>query len=484
MLSYRFSLLTLAVSTALLGRAYAQDDCTAAVAIGIGATAGTNVGSTTSLPAWPCGAGANDVWYVFTAPSAGTLIANTCGGGTAYDSTIEVFDGAGGCGALVSLGCNDDFCGLQSQVTATIPAAGPVYIRVGGFGGATGAFVLNVNFGTTATVVSQGPGCFGQFASFYELSTVPTFDLTGQRLTFTNTGTGYVATIGPGTLNPVGAGAVNLALTDDSSIAAGTLGLTVGSNCWVATGPGNSTGFVPSAATFLSNPAAAFYSWRDLNPAPAGSGPVKYEETGTVATVTYDGTYTFGTTQPNFIQIIVDTATGNASITWGTQGTTGAGVLVGYSPAGPNLDPGSIDISSIVAVVTQPDIAPLSLTAIGRPVQGPAAVNFDVTTGNIPAGALVHVGILGLSRPGLPLGLLLGATDCFLNASADVLIGTVVLPPASVTWTALPLPALPPDFSGFEFNVQGAILGTSLNPAIGGLGLLTSNGLKCTVGTL
>jgi hypothetical protein len=175
--------------------------------------------------------------------------------------------------------------------------------------------------------------------------------------------------------------------------------------------------------------------------------------------------------------------TGDATITWGTQGTTGNNVLVGYSPAGPNLDPTSVDISANPVIVTSPtDLGPLVLTAVGTPVQGAVATNFDVTTSLIPPGALVHVGILGLSRPGLDLGLVLGATGCFLNASADLLVSPAFLPGSSVTWTGLNLPALPPDFSGFQFNLQGAILGTNQNPALG-LGLLTTNGLKCTVGT-
>lgn len=76
---------------------------------------------------------------------------------------------------------------------------------------------------------------------------------------------------------------------------------------------------------------------------------------------------------------------------------------------------------------------------------------------------------------------LIGAPGCFLNATLDVTTGTVVLPATSVTWTALTLPAAPPWFLGFQFNAQGLVLGVSANPALC-LGLLTTNGLKCTIG--
>jgi hypothetical protein len=107
-----------------------------------------------------------------------------------------------------------------------------------------------------------------------------------------------------------------------------------------------------------------------------------------------------------------------------------------------------------------------------------------VVTGNIPATAVIHIGIVGLTRPGFPLAIL-GAPLCTLNASADVLIGPTIGPfVAKVSWTALTLPAIPPSFAGFEFNLQGAILGTPLNGGLGGIGLMTSNGLKCVVGDL
>ncbi|MGK0156471.1 MAG: hypothetical protein ACI9SE_003440, partial [Neolewinella sp.] len=128
------------------------------------------------------------------------------------------------------------------------------------------------------------------------------------------------------------------------------------------------------------------------------------------------------------------------------------------------------------------DALALELVAVANPIQGAAAANFDVTTNNIPASAVSHLGIVGLSSPGLDLTGL-GMPGCFLHASLDAL-NFVLIPPAtspSYTWTALTLPAGPVFFDGFEFNVQSIIFGSSANTAYSGLGAITSNGIKATV---
>ncbi|MBK9012905.1 MAG: T9SS type A sorting domain-containing protein [Saprospiraceae bacterium] len=115
-------------------------------------------------PALDCGGGstAPDVWY--TIVGNGTPItASLCG--SSYDTQIDLYTGA--CGALSNIGgCNDDFCGLQSQMTWT-STAGVVYlIRVHGFGGSTGNFTLAV------TCLATPPPCLA-------LPTSPTNGQTG-----------------------------------------------------------------------------------------------------------------------------------------------------------------------------------------------------------------------------------------------------------------------------------------------------------------
>lgn len=484
-----------AAAAALAGNAISQnDECSGALPVVQGANGPyTNVGANSSLPAWACGPGGADLWFVYLAPAAGSLTVDTCGSG--FDTMIEVFDGS--CGGA-SLACNDDSCSTQSSVTVTVAMCNAYYIRVGGYDGVTGAFTLNVDgpagapCGTLASVIEHGPGCGARFASLYELQSAASFDMSGLTLTMTHApGGGYVTTIGPGTLNPVGSLGTPTALVlgDDSEATAGLLGLSIGSNCWVARAAGNSLGFTPNVATMLANPEAAYYSWKDLNPLISGSGQVQYEESGTVAQITYDGVWVYaGTSAADaaYVQFVIDTANGDTTITWGALPSAGTDWLVGYSQAGASLDPGATDLSAIPgAGIATPavDVPPLSLTSVGRPVQGSTLAQFQLTTSNVPAGALIHVGLLGVSQPDIPL-VVIDMPGCVLNSSLDVLVGTTLLPPSTFTWNALDLPALPPNFSGFAFNAQSVVFGTDFNVAFGGLGALTSNGLAMTIGDL
>jgi hypothetical protein len=490
----RLPFFVLACAAILNGHALAQDDCSNAVFVTQGANGPfTNVGSTTSTPAWPCGAGGNDVWYAYVPPAAGSLTVDLCG--SSYDTTLQIFDGTAGCGGA-SLGCNDDSCGLQSSLTITVAACTPYYIRVGGFNGATGTFTMNVNGPAGpacpgfASATPVGSGCGQQLASFYEnFATSAAFDLANTCIQMTSAGGGFVV-IPAGTYNPVGSlgTPTTLVLADDNSVPAGTLGITVHSNGIVSLGAGNSTAFTPSIPTMLSNPSSAYYSWHDLNPSIAGSGQVKYEEAGVLAQITYDGVWDFAGTSAasaNFIQFQINTATGGAVICWGTMSGAGNGHLVGYSPGGPSLNPGNSDLSTLGTnpiVTSAADQGTLTLSPVGRPIQGAASVNFDVTTSNMPASAIMHLGIIGVSSPGISLAPI-GAPTCFLNSSLDIILGPIVGPgPGTQTWTGINLPALPPSYTGFQFYLQSAILGTTQNAALG-LGVLTSNGLLCTVGT-
>jgi hypothetical protein len=129
------------------------------------------------------------------------------------------------------------------------------------------------------------------------------------------------------------------------------------------------------------------------------------------------------------------------------------------------------------------DLGVLSLTSIGRPVQAATPLAYQVTTDNIPPGALSQIGIFGMTIPGVMLDPL-GLPGCFLNASLDLLT-LEVLPPnvTSHTWTAVVLPGYGPFRRVYNFHLQTAIFGVSNNQFLG-LGAITSNGLKCRTGKL
>ena len=340
--------------------------------------------------------------------------------------------------------------------------------------------------GTIATVSSNGAGCTEKYASFYEQMATAAFDLTDTDITGTSTGAGYVVLTSVGT-GPLAVGGVDplggtvLTMGDDNQVAAGTLGMRVGSNGWFARGPGNSDAFAPTAATMLGNPSEAVYFWTDLQP--NTSGVVTYEEdvVSGQTRVTFDGVNGWNTPDPCFIQCDFNVNSGDWAIRYGIVGFANPEQwLVGYSPAGANADPGNTDISAAGVIITAAvDVLPLTLTGIGRPVMGAAPVNYDVTTSNIEAGALIHVGIVGLTSPGTPLAILgFGPGDCFLNASLDIVTGVVVLPVGNQTWTAFGLPVAVPALNGFELNCQAATFDLSIFSSAG----RSSNGLKCNLG--
>ncbi|MCR9245274.1 MAG: hypothetical protein NXI31_09600 [bacterium] len=116
------------------------DECATAEVIALGVNGPYNNTCATDSPeSWGCGFGpSGDLWFSFTAACDAPHTFRTCG--SAFDTRIELFDGA--CGALNSLGCNDDDCGLQSSITATLTDGVTYYVRVGGYNGATGEFTV------------------------------------------------------------------------------------------------------------------------------------------------------------------------------------------------------------------------------------------------------------------------------------------------------------------------------------------------------
>lgn len=333
--------------------------------------------------------------------------------------------------------------------------------------------------------VPQGPGCNDGRSSFYEPLTPPLMDLGGLQLTATNNGAltspAYVVAAAPGVANPIGSlgPAMSLPLADDQVLPAGTLGLFVSSNCVVYFGPGGSAAFTPSVPTLLNQAPTGCYSWTDLNPAAPGSGLVWYEEAGAVAQITYDQVFGFGTTGRNSVQFVIDRGSGDFRITWGMLSPTNPQPwLVGYSPGGPSLDPGPVDLSSTVVVTAPMDSVPLTLQPLGLPSQGPVAVPFNVLTTNIASLPAFHLGLIGLTSPNVNLGFLGFPGGCVLNASPDVIVDFSVAFAPQVNWTALVLPPSPPSFVGFEFYLQAITLDA------GGINLASraSNGLRCVVG--
>jgi hypothetical protein len=125
-----------------------NDDCANAIAIGdvdhlaFDTTWATFDGSGT------CMTGPN-IWYCYTATCDGTVTANLCG--SEYDTKLAVYDGCTCDPMGTEIDCNDDWCGLQSQVTFTATAGSEYLIEVGGWSTSAGEGELNIWCGHCVT---------------------------------------------------------------------------------------------------------------------------------------------------------------------------------------------------------------------------------------------------------------------------------------------------------------------------------------------
>ncbi|MBL8881002.1 MAG: hypothetical protein JNG88_17950 [Phycisphaerales bacterium] len=127
----------------LSGGALAQSDsCADAPLISDGTFNGDT--SELTIDGAACGASeiAPDGWYRYVAPQAGLLRVNTCG--SSYDTVLSLHTGCPGTTGNM-LACNDDTCGLSSQVSTSVAANQSVWIRISGWSGASGAYVMVVS---------------------------------------------------------------------------------------------------------------------------------------------------------------------------------------------------------------------------------------------------------------------------------------------------------------------------------------------------
>ncbi len=481
-------LLSLAVSIALAGSLLAQNnECSGALMVYPGTNGPfTNVGATNSAPVWPCGSGSKDVWFTVITNGPGTLTASTCG--ASFDTTLQVFGGS--CGSLTSLGCNDDSCGTASSVSVPV-VADTYFVRVGGFGGATGSFPLNISgpvVGTAATNTTLGNGCIRQSASFYEVFSSANFDLDYTSITMVPSGGNYSVQPGTSSYVPPSAAATVLALGDDSEatvlLAApmpfpggSTTALTINSNGVVSIAVGNGASTNGGPQQFLDAMRTAWWTWNDFDPSIPAGGRVKFEQVGAKAIVTWDGVWNFLGNSPahaNTFQYQFDTSNGRVHMVYQSMNTIWA-TLVGYSPGGPNIDVGAIDISAALpASFTLPaaDAPGLTLTAATRPILG-STWSLNVT--NVPATGTLGVDILGFTDPGFDDLTFLGLPGCGLRSSLEV-----VSPWAPTGASHSYLLAIPPSpsLANHHLFTTAAVF----VPGANAFGAVTANGIDGKLG--
>lgn len=341
-----------------------------------------------------------------------------------------------------------------------------------------------------ATRSNFGVGCTSQVASFYEFFGSPaSFDLSNRSMTMTPATSGYAVTAG-GLFVAPGAGATQLALTDDSEVLTPVLStafpyqggtanqLMVCSNGFVSVATGNGVAFLPNVADLLNRSQTAWFCWHDYNPAIAGSGQVFFEEVGGVAIITWNGVWNFGSNSPaaaNTFQFQFDLASGAVKLVWGQMANSGNPYLVGYSPGGPSVNPGNRDLSAALPNGFQISGSDqnLTLNALQRPIPGN---HVSLVTGNINPNTLFGAVILGLQQ--FPAGVSLdpiGMTGCFQYTDGSITL-PLFLGGAASQVTTFGIPNAP----GLHAYAQSAIYcpGANLNP----LGAATSGALDLGIG--
>jgi hypothetical protein len=423
--------------------------------------------------------------------------------GTTQDTAIVPICGVSAGNAIADPGATDLSVGAVGVSTSQIVYQTFATLNTFDLQNTTVSFVPNAGGGydvlpnacVPAFHSNYGSGCYNAYTSFYEnFATAASFDLGGTSLQLTNTGTGYVVTAGSASFVPPVSPTV-LVLSDDSEAIApalttpfpypggSTSAFAVCSNGFISAATGNGTGFTPSPSVMLAAPQTGWWAQHDYNVAIVGSGQVKFEEIAGVAYVTWDGVWDFGgTTAANAsnVQWQFDEATGNIAIVFGTMSTLGNGFLVGYSPGGASLDPGSRDLSATLPFVTSgADTPALSLAAAPAPVLG-ATVTY--TLANIRAvlsisaiyvsfgqTAAVPLPSMGINSPGCSSYL---DTNPLLGyGAASTLLLTNPTATMNVTIPNLPI------WAGVDIYFQGA----SLSPAESPSGVIVSNGVRTRI---
>jgi len=131
--------------------------CSAAPLVAVpGAYSGTTTTATNDGSA-NCGQSATtrDTWLQVMPGASASLTASTCGGAS-WDTVLSVHTGCPGTTAN-QIGCLDDSCGQQTQLSVNISAGNTYYVRISGFNGANGAFTINLSYGDPIPPPNQGP---------------------------------------------------------------------------------------------------------------------------------------------------------------------------------------------------------------------------------------------------------------------------------------------------------------------------------------
>ena len=279
---------------------------------------------------------------------------------------------------------------------------------------------------------------------------------------------------------PLGSGAINE--------------ITVQGNGIIAFGAGPvepyTQNYLPEPDRMVSSSHGGVYCWHAYNEEEGGDVWVEHVAGTTCVTFLDVENFPLGVVNPSTFQVQFEHATGvisfvfvhidsDNSLVWGSWPQDH---IIGYTPPGASIDPGSVELATQLPQVTAPDVLALKLTASPDPIS-------TITTGTlmtyvvdhalpVSAGSGAVLGVLALTTvSSIPIDLaVIGAPDCQAH------IGSLALPmsfvgalgPQSIVVT-LP-PGMP---AGARMFAQAAVFASGANA----LGMLTSNGVESIIST-
>jgi len=139
-----------------------NDQCAGAVPLtdGVPFTQSTASATSTGDPVPPCQRNTGKgVWFTYTAPASGDVLASTCG--SSFNTVLTVY--AGSCGALTAVACDDDngpsCSGLNASLRFPASAGATYYLLAGGFSTHSGNLSLVASL-VPVLAVSQSAGHF------------------------------------------------------------------------------------------------------------------------------------------------------------------------------------------------------------------------------------------------------------------------------------------------------------------------------------
>lgn len=341
-----------------------------------------------------------------------------------------------------------------------------------------------------ATVLPFGEGCTQRTRSFYELFYPGDIDLSGRQLRLRpNAAGGYDVenSVAAPIVLPTGAqnlglqrgGAAFVTLPQSLPFPGGStpslLVLASGRVLLTDLGLLGGTAAGPSPQTLLAGLPTVAAAWMDLVPSGADNVYAHVDPASGTTTVVWWHVPLFGApvgTGNTFA--FVAHVDGTIELQYGVVGNPNDACLVGFGAGFAARDPGPRDLSLVGSFATQSDDPGLGLAASGRPVLG-QVTTLRLTA--VPSTAVASVLLLGWQglAPGLDLGAL-GAPGCQLYVDSAAAAGFWL---GSAATLQVPMPGVAAMF-GIQFHAQGAVL----VPAANALGLLTSNALVLSAGSV